>query len=151
MTEFQIDLGSQDAANRFHDLDAFTRAYIEAMLWLARDWGHTDEYGGPDEYPDWTFEDLAPETLGKIIADCTAFRAANAAELEQAGDDEQNGHDFWLNRNQHGTGFEDRGYPDAIWEALFEASCGWRECDLCMRNDGKLYLLSSDDAYEATT
>ena len=117
------------------DLSLFTRAYIEAMFF-------TD--AGPDN-PELeekaAFENFAQETVDRIISDCAAFELANKALLNQAGDDEQNGHDFWLTRNHHGAGFWDRGYPESIGEALTRAAHGFGEVSLCLGDSGKLYLI----------
>ena len=117
------------------NLSRFTRAYIEALFF-------TD--ASPDSEQEIqdnaTFENFAQETVSKIIADCAAFELANRALLDQASDDDQNGHDFWLTRNRHGAGFWDRGYPEAIGEALTEAVHGFGETSLYLGDDGKLYL-----------
>jgi hypothetical protein len=87
--------------------DAFVWAYIEAMLWAS-----TDGDGNPldDEF---SAADVAPEALASIIADCRAFRAAAGSLLDRYGTTEQGGHDFFLTRCHHGTGFWDRGYGEA--------------------------------------
>lgn len=116
-------------------MNDFLTAYIECALWSS-----TDEAGEPldDRYGP---EDLAPETLERMRADCEDFQTANAALLEQAGDDTQNGHDFWLTRNHHGTGFWDRGYPGSVGDALSSAAHVYSSCDLCIGDDGKVYAM----------
>ena len=52
-------------------------------------------------------EELAEDFVRESLIDCLAFYARiwcflNEANVEQAG------HDFWLTRNGHGTGFWDR-------------------------------------------
>ena len=96
----------------FHDLDGFTRAYVTAALWSS-----TDDQGEPldgSHGPD----DIAPDTLQRMANDCAAFQRDNATLLERAyrcypakewSPQEQAGHDLWLTRNGHGTGFWDRG------------------------------------------
>lgn len=55
-------------------------------------------------------EDISPETMKAIREDCEAFAAkAQALIIESNLTVEQIGHDFWLTRNRHGTGFWDRG------------------------------------------
>ena len=81
-------------------MDKFLQAYIVAALWSTTDEStpeggdFLDENYGPD--------DLAPETLEKMKADCDKFQAENAQDIE--GQEEQAGHDFWLTRNHHGAG-----------------------------------------------
>src|SRR4051812_48453246 len=100
------------------ELDAFTRAYIECALWSSTD-NSTPQGGHPLE-DNYGVDDIAPETLARIVEDCAAFQRDNAALLEKAyaklsyggcgyTGEEYAGHDFWLTRNHHGAGFWDRG------------------------------------------
>ena len=75
----------------------FIDAYIEAIYFT-----DTGEWDQPD-----LDCDLDPDFLGESISDCLAFLNHNICYLS---DDqlEQAGHDFWLTRNGHGTGFWDR-------------------------------------------
>jgi hypothetical protein len=68
------------------------------------------------------FSKLSEEFIAQAKADCAKFESENAALLEQAGDFEQNGMDFWYTRNGHGVGFWDRGYPDEVADPLTEAA-----------------------------
>ena len=112
--------------------DSFTRAYIECALWSS-----TDDDG--TQLGRLADSDIAPETYAKFEADCAAFQESYAELLAQAGDDAQNGHDFWLTRNGHGAGFWARGYPDAIGDALSEAARRYGSCDLYIGDDGRIY------------
>ncbi len=127
------------------DLDEFTSAYIEAALWSSNDedgkaLGAGD---GPNERESMshglTADDLDPDCLNECIADCKAFQSDNAGWLERAGDDSQNGHDFWLTRNGHGCGFWDRGYDDDVDNHLTDASEACGEVNLYIGDDGKVY------------
>lgn len=60
-------------------LDTFTRAYIEAALWSS-----TDEHGEPLDAV-YSVDDIAPETLAQMVADCEDFQTANVDMLERAG------------------------------------------------------------------
>jgi hypothetical protein len=90
-------------------MDTFTRAYLEAALWTSDPEPRSGEWSESDV---WNIEAIAPHSLRQAVSDCEDFQQANAADLAQAGDDAQNGHDFWLTRNRHGAGFWDRGYGD---------------------------------------
>ena len=115
-------------------LDAFTRGYIECMLWSSTD--ESDESGGKPLDENYDIEDLTIETLQSIVAVCRDFQQANASLLEAAYkpkewiaekqqfdkpdyDAAHAGHDFWLTRNGHGAGFWDRGLAqgDALTKA----------------------------------
>lgn len=117
----------------YHDLSNFTRAYVNAMFWTEC---------GPDneELDGKDYDDLAPETITKIIEDCAGFEMLNKPLLDKAGDESQNGHDFWLTRNGHGAGFWDRGYPDDIGEKLTQACKKYKNINLVLGDDQKLYL-----------
>jgi hypothetical protein len=114
--------------------DTFTQAYIEAALWSSM-----DDDGTPlDEA--YTIDDIAPDTLAAMARDCAQFQAANAGLLALAGDDTQNGHDYWLTRNRHGAGFWDRGYDEAVSKPLTDAAHADGESNLYVGDDGLLYL-----------
>lgn len=82
------------------DLDAFTRAYLECALWT------TDPSPGSGGYQaDLSL--ISPDDLEKAIADCAKFQADNAEILDRYDDRARAGHDLWLTRNGHGTGYWD--------------------------------------------
>ena len=129
-------------------MDDFTQGYIEAMFW-------TDAGPDSEELADATINDLAPEALAKIKADCKAWQEANFGALKLAcssGDNDmaRAGHDFWLTRNGHGTGFWDRpeltkiklGAHDRtnLGESLTKR-CQHREVSLCRGDDGLVYII----------
>lgn len=118
-----------------NSLDDFTAAYIECALWSSTDF-ETDRPLDDDYGP----EDIHADTLRDMIDDCTDFQEHQAELLEHAGDDAQNGHDFWLTRNFHGAGFWDRGYAANIGAALTDAAKVYGSIDLYVGDDGKLYV-----------
>lgn len=124
----------------FSSLDSFTRAYITTMLWTYDE----DAPGGMDYRQTGRVTELYPkiadETVAEIVTECREFQEENASWLESAGSGEQNGHDFWLTRNNHGVGFWDRGYAAAIGDALTHAANRAGERDLYQGDDGRLYL-----------
>ena len=83
----------------------FFNAYIEAIYFT--DTGDTDQPGTDCE--------LDEEFLRESLIDCLAFLNANICYLSD-NQLEQAGHDFWLTRNGHGTGFWDRNdcYKDYL-------------------------------------
>lgn len=124
------------------NIDQFTRAYMVAALWSS-----SDENGEPlDNDRDET--DIAPETAAEMRADCEAFIAANAADLEcyareRPGNEQWTasdlaGHDFWLTRCGHGVGFWDRGLGE-LGERLSDAARAYGSVDLYVGDDGKVY------------
>jgi len=128
---------STEAAVTVDDLDEFTRAYLVCALWSSTDCSRDD--GGDPLDDNYGIEDIDPKCLAGLVKECEDFREAEAEDLEECGGtDEQNGHDFWLTRNGHGTGFWDRGYG-LVGERLTEACRPYGSVDLYVGDDGKIY------------
>lgn len=140
MQERDPDFGIPDV----NDLDGFTQGYLEAMWFTEEDRikEELDESGLGEEAKEEILNDqpIDQESMWSIIGDCKAFQRDNAELLEQAGDAEQNGRDFWFTRNGHGVGFWDRGYPGNIGTALSDASKVYGESFLYVGDDGKLHI-----------
>jgi hypothetical protein len=120
-------------------MDDFTRGYIRAALWSTND--ESDESGGVPLDDNYGPSDLTHEAIDRMVQDCRNFQKANAKALSMAGDDSQNGHDFWLTRNRHGTGFWDRGYGSDEFdagEALTNAAHAYGDANLYV-SGGKIY------------
>lgn len=123
----------------FDELDDFTRAYIEAIYF-------TDE----DGFDGNTM--LSTEAFEQIKADCAKFQADAHYLLAQAYaqdgyDAAQAGHDFWLTRNGHGSGFWDRKELDGLstinatlGDRLTKIAKEFRSLSLVKGDDGLLYL-----------
>ena len=116
------------------NLDKFLEAYIAAALWSTTD-GSTPE-GGEFLDANYALDDLAPETLAKMKADCNQFQAENAQDIE--GREEQAGHDFLLTRNHHGCGYWDGDWPET-GERLTAACKKYPEFNLYLGDDGLIY------------
>lgn len=100
-----------------------TQAYIECALWA------TDENGT-----------LSPEAVEQMSRDCQSFiEYVDALGIDRSQwDDQQLGHDFWLSRNGHGTGFWDRGLPGG--DALHQAAKTFGAQSLELDDNGFLQL-----------
>lgn len=118
-------------------MSKFLNAYIVCALWSSTDESTTS--GGEPLDKNYSAEDLAYETLETMRQECSDFQAANEEDLAQAGDDEQNGHDFWLTRNGHGAGFWDRNYGE-VGRRLTEAAHSWGERSLYVGDDGLIRI-----------
>ena len=120
-------------------MDTFTKAYIECALWASTDDGDCQL----DEH--FTVDDIAPETLAKIQADCFSFQAKNQADLSRYADlrwspEELGGHDFFLTRNHHGAGFWDRdSLPAQVGKRLTEAAHACGPFDLYVGDDNLIH------------
>jgi hypothetical protein len=116
-------------------LDTFTQAYIECAFWSSND--ELTENGGEPLDKNYGIEDLAPETLAKMIEDCKKFQEENWDDI--SSDPNQAGHDFWLTRNGHGAGFWDGPWETELGQKLSNASEAYNRFDLYIGDDGKIY------------
>jgi len=120
-------------------LDDFTLAYIACAFWCSND--ESTPSGGDPLEKRYSIADVAPETLNKMASDCAAFQRTNAPLLEACGlGAEEAGHDFWLTRNRHGSGFWDEDIGD-VGRQLTEAACACGECNLYVGDDQRIYGL----------
>jgi len=124
-------------------LDAFTLTYIKAALWSS-----TGDDGEPLD-DNYTVDDIAPETLERMKADCERFQSENAHLLTDEnflhhfrGDCDMAkyaGHDFWLTRNGHGCGFWDGDWREPAATVLTDAAHAFGEFNLYVGDDGLIY------------
>lgn len=124
-------------------LDDFTRAYIECALWSSYDgnWEPLDT--------DYSADDIDLQSLERMIADCQRFQNDNADFIdddhclrsnEEWNSAELAGHDFWLTRNGHGSGFWDTGrWREPAASKLTESAKRFGEVDLYVGDDGLIY------------
>jgi len=136
-------------STKFLKLSKFAQGYVECALWSEND--NSDDSGGEPLDSNYDVDDIADEALKQMQKDCEKFRKANIALLADMGrPDDYCGHDFWLTRNGHGTGFWDR-YMDlkdasdrdkakVAGDKLTEACKKFGECHLYVGDDGKIYL-----------
>jgi len=123
-------------------LDDFTHAYLTSALWSS-----SIEDGTPmDDIYD--IDDIMADVKAQAMLDCLDFQQANRALLKRyarahvTNSDAPNwrasaGHDFWLTRNGHGTGFWDRGLG-ALGKALSDAAKTYGGIDLVELGNGKV-------------
>ena len=125
-------------------MNPFAQSYTEAAIWSS-----IDDEGEPLDR-NYSPEDMAPETIARIIADCATFEADNHTLFTEEnclryGPDcttptERAGHDFWLTRNGHGAGFWDGDWKEPAASVLTAAAKKFGELDLYVGDDGKLYF-----------
>ena len=140
MRKFILDLGSNEAAVRFNQLDAFTRGYIRAMFFTEA-----------SDLQNATVADLSEAAYQEIRWNCRDFQNLNHTLLAEAYkhsktyDEAAAGRDFWYTRNGHGVGFWCRDLGE-VGDKL-STRCGWQpkgtpfpETDLYRGDDGLLYL-----------
>ena len=101
-------------------------------------WSSTDDDGEPLDSV-YSIDDISKQAIQQMENDVDDFIASNEDLLTQSGQsDEQIGHDFWLTRNGHGTGFWDRGLGD-VGDDLSKASKSYGEVYLYVGDDGMIY------------
>ena len=117
-------------------MDEFTRGYIECALWSSTT---GDDMGTPLDSID---AELSADALASMTADCVQFQEANRALLDEAREtraDDHLGHDFWLTRNRHGSGFWDRSeLSKELQTALTDAAHAMGEVDLYVSDSGEV-------------
>lgn len=123
----------------------FLRSYIATALWSSND--ESTPSGGEPMDTNYSSDDLAPETVQTMRADCADFlfqarrqlrddnctRDTGSSVLEQAA------HDFWLTRNGHGAGFWDGDWAELAASILDQISRKAGEVDLYIADDGLVY------------
>lgn len=131
---------------RFHDLDTFTRSYVEAALFTSHD-DSGERTGGEPLDRNYDADDIAPETLAEMASDCRKFQEENeswlteenyVAQSEYSAED-MAGYHFWLTRNGHGSGFWNGDWSDEANEAMTKASKAFGEYNLYLGDDGRIY------------
>lgn len=121
------------------DTQTFIEGYLACALWSSRD--SADESGDLHLEDNYGFEDIYVKSLARLVADAEHFRTENLENLKASGlDESQWGHDLWLTQNGHGTGFWDRGLPDALGRALTDAAKACGSVDLYVGDDGMLHI-----------
>ena len=117
-------------------MQSFYEGYLECMAF-------TDV---TCDAPDMEAADgFSPDLLASAKEDCDKFEIDNAdalTEYYEARPDKHEGyagHDFWLTRNGHGTGFWDRGLPGDLGDRLTAATKLFRECELYVGDDNMIY------------
>jgi hypothetical protein len=129
--------GLQDGAL---DLDPFgqpwltrtMRGYVQCALW-----SETDDNGEPLDRR-YRPQDIDRDGSAEMTADCVNFAAGNVADLRGL-DAEQTGHNLWLTRNGHGTGFWDRGL-DERGDRLTKSAKDLGPSSVYVGDDGELHV-----------
>ena len=114
-----------------NSLDTFTTQYLETALWSSTD---------DDDRPlneNYGLEDISLAALQEAIAECQSFQSDHfdliKSDLSRAG------HDFWLTRNRHGTGFWDGDWGPEVGAILTDAAHIWGSIHLSVGDDGQIY------------
>jgi hypothetical protein len=134
--------GSQVKKPALQSLDSFTRAYITAMAWTEQ----PEAKARPGEFSldDHYYSRMDGLLIARCVQDCAEFMAEHGALVEEGGTKidhpyERAGHDFWLTRNRHGSGFWDGDWPEPWAAQLTKAAHAFGQAEPCWYK-GRLYL-----------
>lgn len=125
--------GKARTTPRHFNMDAFTKAYVEALLWSS---------SGDPETPlgkEASINEISQELMARIWNDCNNFQLFNKEHF--GGDCKQAGHDFALTRNHHGAGFWDGDWPEPAATLLTNAAHAVGEIELYRGDDGLIYAM----------
>lgn len=114
------------------DLDTFLASYVTCALWAS-----TADNGDPLD-KDHSKTDISTETLCTMREECALFIKENLSYIGTQFD--QAGHDFWLTRNGHGTGYWDRDCYGSNRDKLSESATAKGERYLYIGDDGLIYM-----------
>jgi alkanesulfonate monooxygenase SsuD/methylene tetrahydromethanopterin reductase-like flavin-dependent oxidoreductase (luciferase family) len=120
------------------DIEEFVDAYIEAMLWATND--ESDDAGGEPLDANYDKYDLAPAALEAIVDDCRRFLDDPETVVAIANDWTRAGHDFFLTRHGHGSGFWDGDWPEESEKVLMARTRLFGETWACVGDDGMIYV-----------
>lgn len=140
-------------------LDEFVRGYLVCALWSTND--QSEPNGGDPLDANYEISDIDPASVAGVTNDCKVFLEKNWEDMQeyaacivtnpaQGTSWDYAGHDFWLNRNGHGSGFWDR-YLYALGERLSEAARACKNQDLYVGDDDKLYLMGFETYADIAT
>lgn len=112
-------------------MNEFTQAYIDCALWSS-----CDDNDVPLD-KNYSEADFSKKTLQKITDDCEKFQLEHESLLGE--DLAQAGHDFWLTRNDSGSGFWDGGWEEPAATILTDSAHSYGEFTLYLGDDGRIY------------
>ena len=121
--------------------EEFVLGYCECILWA-----ETDELDEPLD-KNYNIDSFTMQAMASIRADCKKFMEEQAVFLEASEETDygRHGHSFWLNQNDHGTGFWDQNYNRVaadgrtVGEVLSDACDGYRQVHVYV-DEGKIHL-----------
>lgn len=112
----------------------FLTGYLECALWSS-----SDDDGEPYD-GNFSISDFSEEARTLAEAECARFHKENADDLSDSGiDPALAGHNFWLTRNHHGSGFWDEDeIAQQFRDRLTAGAHRLGECSVYQGDDGKL-------------
>jgi len=114
--------------------------YLVAMLWASTD--NSNEQGGDPLDKNYDQSDIDEKSIAESKKDIEKFlKLAEEKGVELTKyDTETIGHDLWLTRNSHGSGFWDGDYEDEDGDILTDIARTLGNRDPYVGDDGKVYI-----------
>jgi len=117
-----------------HDINEIVNCYLICALWT-----NDDE----EEFEGKTIYDFSEESKKLAESEIKWFVTVAGDAIDDIPDDIL-GHDLWLTRNGHGSGFWDRGYNEDIEKILVDLSKELGYTDIYVGDDDLIYLSGTD-------
>lgn len=125
------------------EVAGFVRGYIDAMLWSETD--ESTPAGGEPLDENYDADDLTDEARERIEVECRAFLYRvgylinedgylKRRDISQGTIAEYAGHDFWLTRAGHGTGFWDGDWTEHAGDVLTKTAKAFGEIHPFVQN-----------------
>jgi len=126
-------------------LETMVKHYLICALWTSYD--DNGENCPPPLDDNYSLEDISAETYFNAKNDCIKFLkdAENSCPKElleefYTYDNELMGHNFFLNRNRHGSGFwDEKGYSKELGNYLSDICHKMGEVNFYVGDDKKIY------------
>lgn len=121
-------------------LNEMVQGFLTCALWSSTD--ESSEGGGSPMDENYSISDIDNHSITKAKADCAKFFQGAQPEWFEEMEWDKIGHDFWLNRNGHGTGFwdEDELKNHAHRKLLSDLCKKFGELSPYIGDDGKVYI-----------
>jgi len=118
------------------DIDEMVTGHLKCALWT-----ETDEEDIPLD-TNYSLTSFSMDAMAKAKMDCLKFAVAAGGYFDLSTLDSDNfGHNFWLNRNGHGSGFWDRDeIPEEFREPLSKLAHSFGERHALEACEGEIDL-----------
>ena len=132
-------------------LDEFTAAYIDCCFEETIEEGPASEHGYGPIGDDYSAEDIDPESLAQVIADCQRFQAEHKEDIAAWSSDvwsdspaEMAGRCFLESRNGWVGGFQGKDWPEPQASRLAAASKEYPKTETHISDAGVVSILRSE-------
>jgi hypothetical protein len=116
------------------DINKILENYLICALWTDE-----EQIKEKNENVDITIGNVSEDSKNKALSDIKKFvkvagKALKGLTMEEIG------HNLWLTRNGHGTGFWDRGYVEKVSDKLTKCAKELGSLDIYVGDDEKLHF-----------